>query len=157
MSAGAGLKRRWLSALLGMLLLLALLAAHAANTSWPTGRGAVHDHSVYRQNWPGRPSRDPYRGTEPQNPFGGDCRPGPGSEPPRETPPDACPMRRATAPAGVLPVASVTEIAQGLWVAGRQLGGPRGGTIRSIARALLPLSALSARLSRDSRGACRAR
>jgi hypothetical protein len=109
-----------------MAVVLALPTAEAANTSRPTGRGAVHDNSVYCQNWPGQPSRGPYRGTGPQNPFGDDCRPGPRPEPRREPPPDAFPVRRAAAPAGgILPAAHVTEIAHGLWVASRQIGSAR--------------------------------
>lgn len=109
---------RWLVCC-AMAACLALPAAEAANTSRPTGRGAVHDNSVYCQNWPGQPSRGPYRGTGPQNPFGADCRPGPNAEPPRAEPADACSMRRAALASGVVLVAN--QQAGGLWLEGRRI------------------------------------
>jgi hypothetical protein len=69
--------------------------AHAANTSRPTGRGAIHDNSVYCQNSPGQPARPEYRGTGSQNPFGGECGPAPAVQPPQEeAEADSCPVPR---------------------------------------------------------------
>jgi hypothetical protein len=54
-------------ALVAVWILAGVQVAHAANTSRPTGRGVIHDNSVYCQNSPGQPARPEYRGTGSQN------------------------------------------------------------------------------------------
>jgi hypothetical protein len=73
-------------ALVAFSVLAGIQVAQAANTSRPTGRGAIHDNSVYCQNSPGQPARPAYRGTGSQNPFGGECGPGPAVQPPPPEP-----------------------------------------------------------------------
>jgi hypothetical protein len=107
-------------------------AADAANTSRPTGRGAIHDNSVYCQNSPGQPARPEYRGTGSQNPFGGECGPGPRAPQPQPEPQaeeeDSCPLRQAALPMpGVIlaandPAAPTgADVTNGLWVGGHKV------------------------------------
>jgi hypothetical protein len=113
-------------------------AADAANTSRPTGRGAIRDNSVYCQNSPGQPARPEYRGTGSQNPFGGECGPGPAVQPepqPQEEAEedDACPAREASLQTGGVILAANTpgatptdaEVKNGLWVAEHPVGSAR--------------------------------
>ena len=100
--------------------LAGIQVAEAANTSRPTGRGAIHDNSVYCQNSPGQPARPAYRGTGSQNPFGGECGPGPALQPPQAEPQqaeDSCPLRQASAsPPGIVLVATSADVRPGLWL-----------------------------------------
>ncbi|HEX5079525.1 MAG TPA: hypothetical protein VFV80_10265 [Geminicoccaceae bacterium] len=112
-------------------LLLSAGAAEAADTSRPTGRGAIHDNSVYCQNSPGQPARPAYRGTGSQNPFGGECGRGPAVQPssPPQAEEDACPLRQAATPRagivlaanGAAPTAGGADVRPGLWVAGHKV------------------------------------
>jgi hypothetical protein len=114
-------------ALLAVGLVAGIQVADAANTSRPTGRGATHDNSVYCQNSPGQPARPEYRGTGSQNPFGGECGPGPAVQPPRQEEAedeDSCPLRQASAgQAGIVlvanspdPAATSADVRPGLWI-----------------------------------------
>ena len=105
------------------------LAAQAANTSRPTGRGAIHDNSVYCQNSPGQPARPAYRGTGSQNPFGGECGPGPQQQPQEQAEEDdSCPVSEASArPPGIVLIAAAAaeeidnaDYRSGLWIAAGQ-------------------------------------
>jgi hypothetical protein len=127
MLRGLPLERWWLIVAVAALVGGADVA-HAANTSRPTGRGAIHDNSVYCQNSPGQPARPAYRGTGSQNPFGGECGPGQQPQPPPQPQvedDDACPASQASLPTtGVILVAN-SPVANGLWVAGHQVGSAR--------------------------------
>jgi Protein-glutamine gamma-glutamyltransferase len=119
---------RWWSILAVTALVVGVNVADAANTSRPTGRGAIHDNSVYCQNSPGQPARPAYRGTGSQNPFGGECGPGPQPQPqPQPQAEDeACPASHASLPSpGVILVANSPNVASGLWVADHQVGSAR--------------------------------
>ena len=124
--------------------------ADAANTSRPTGRGATHDNSVYCQNSPGQPARPAYSGTGSQNPFGGECSPGPVREPAEEEPDDACPVREASLDLqGVVRVADTADTIindsdhkPGLWIAA---GAGKWKQVRSPQHIGLRLDELTAR------------
>ena len=82
-------------------------------------QGCLHDNSVYCQNSPGQPARPAYRGTGSQNPFGGECGPGPAVQPPQPEPQEeeSCPLRQASADAtGIVLVANSADVRPGLWL-----------------------------------------
>ena len=131
MVRGLPLGRWWLVPV--AVLVVSAGAADAANTSRPTGRGATHDNSVYCQNSPGQPARPEYRGTGSQNPFGGECGPGPAVQPPAPQPEEeaednSCPVSEAALrPAGIVLIANAAadeiddgDYRPGLWIAAGQ-------------------------------------
>lgn len=75
-------------------LILALAhdcSALAANTTRTTGKGAIHDESVYCQNINGRESRGPYNGTKRQIPCGPNFRRQPAAQPSAQANPSPAP------------------------------------------------------------------
>jgi hypothetical protein len=128
MVRGLPLERLWCTLLIAGLVVWASVA-DAGRTSRPTGKGATRDDSVYCQNSPGQPARPEYHGTGSQNPFGGECGPGPQrqEQPQEEAEDDSCPVQEASLrPAGIILVAdqqAQPRIARGnarlpgLWIA----------------------------------------
>ena len=125
--------RRFLLVLLVAVLGAGLaLSARAGNTSKRTGKGAIHDDSVYCQNWPGHAPQPPYDGTGPQTPCGPNFeRPAP---PPPPADPTGCPARQAAlVRPGLLLAATAAPVrAHGLWVAGRKVTDPRQVSLASL-------------------------